>query len=108
MVRSAAALDLRCPLLAASERAPASWRRLWDLASSCAFGIVVTSRWRGRRPARLSFLIIPAVIDAVLGSHHAGPAHWLGAGTASAAGLIGSFLLDLPTGAAMVVARWRR
>jgi zinc/manganese transport system permease protein len=101
----------RRPLLAASRRDGAEqggWRgALWDLAFFVSFGIVVTSSVAAAGVLLVfSFLIIPAVIGTLF-SHRIAPAlviGWAAGIVASAGGLLGSFLLDLPTGAAIVVA----
>jgi len=102
----------RRPLLAlASEQQPAGGNRLvvgaWDFVFFLSFGVVVTSSV-GIAGVLLvfSFLIVPAVIGAMF-SHDLRrmlAIAW-GAGiAASAAGLGASYGLDLPTGAAMVLA----
>ncbi len=99
----------RRPLLAASEgRSGAGWRAAcWDLVFFLSFGLVVTSSVTAAGVLLVfSFLIIPAVIGTLF-SQRLTTALTIGWGVgvaASAAGLVGSFLLDLPTGAAMVVA----
>jgi zinc/manganese transport system permease protein len=101
----------RRPLLAASEQAVSGqggWRvACWDLAFFLSFGVVVTSSVAAAGVLLVfSFLIIPAVIGTLF-SRRIAPALLVGWGAgivASASGLLGSFLLDLPTGAAMVVA----
>jgi zinc/manganese transport system permease protein len=100
----------RKPLLAASERgaAEAGWAAaFWDLVFFLSFGIVVTSSVAAAGVLLVfSFLIIPAVIGTLF-SKRLMPALVIGWGAglaASGGGLLASFLLDLPTGAAMVVA----
>jgi zinc/manganese transport system permease protein len=101
----------RRPLLAASQQSVAGqggWRiASWDLAFFLSFGIVVTSSVAAAGVLLVfSFLIIPAVIGTLF-SRRIAPAlviGWAAGIAASAGGLLGSFLLDLPTGAAMVVA----
>jgi len=101
----------RRPLLAASKQTVSGeggWRvACWDLVFFLSFGVVVTSSVAAAGVLLVfSFLIIPAVIGTLF-SARITPALLIGWGAgiaASAAGLIGSFLLDLPTGAAMVVA----
>jgi zinc/manganese transport system permease protein len=101
----------RRPLLAVSQHGKAgqgNWRvAFWDLAFFLSFGVVVTSSVAAAGVLLVfSFLIIPAVIGTLF-SRRIAPALVIGsmAGiVASACGLLGSFLLDLPTGAAMVVA----
>jgi zinc/manganese transport system permease protein len=102
----------RKPMLAiAGDAAPAGRGALavslWDFAFFLSFGIVVTSSVTTAGVLLVfSFLIVPAVIGALFSRKLAValPIAW-GAGIlASAAGLAGSYLLDLPTGAAMVAA----
>jgi zinc/manganese transport system permease protein len=103
---------VRRPLLAlSSETTPAGrtgvavWA--WDFCFYLSFGVVVTSSVTTAGVLLVfSFLIVPAVI----GSIFSGRLHvvlliaWSAGIAASAVGLAGSYLLDLPTGAAMVVA----
>jgi len=102
----------RRPILAASnETQPAGQNRLtvlmWDFLFFLSFGVLVTSSVTTAGVLLVfSFLIVPAVIGSIFS--RAVPVvlaiAW-GAGiAASAAGLAGSYALDLPTGAAMVVA----
>jgi zinc/manganese transport system permease protein len=102
----------RRPMLAvASEAEPAGRSRpavlLWDFLFFLSFGVVVTSSVTTAGVLLVfSFLIVPAVIGAMFS--RAVPVvlaiAWSTGILASAFGLAGSFVLDLPTGAAMVVA----
>jgi len=101
----------RAPLAAVSGEAPPAGRSalavsLWDFFFFLSFGIVVTSSVATAGVLLVfSFLIVPAVIGSLF-SRALGvvlPIAW-GAGiAASAAGLAGSFVLDVSTGAAMVI-----
>lgn len=102
---------IRRPLLALSEEGGSAGRpawqvALWDLVFYLSFGIVVTSSVAAAGVLLVfCFLIVPAVIG-MLFTRRIGPALLIGWGAgiaASAVGLLGSFLLDLPTGAAMVL-----
>jgi zinc/manganese transport system permease protein len=102
----------RKPLLAISgEDAPAERSTLavtlWDFVFFLSFAIVVTSSVTTAGVLLVfSFLIVPAVIGSLFSRRLAIvlPIAW-GAGiVASGAGLVGSYVLDLPTGAAMVAA----
>jgi len=102
---------IRRPLMALSEEGGAvgkpAWQVwAWDLGFYLSFGVVVTSSVAAAGVLLVfCFLIIPAVIG-MLFTRRMGPALLIGWGAgiaASAAGLLGSFLLDLPTGAAMVL-----
>ena len=102
----------RAPMLAvANEAQPAGRSRrmvsLWDFLFFLSFGIVVTSSVTTAGVLLVfSFLIVPAVIGFIFS--RAVPVvlsiAWAAGIAASAAGLAGSYALDLPTGAAMVVA----
>jgi zinc/manganese transport system permease protein len=102
----------RRPLLALSEkRAVANYGAisvlLWDFFFFLSFGAVVTSSV-GTAGVLLvfCFLIVPAIIGSLFSSK-AGLVlviAWAAGIAASGAGLAASFLLDLPTGAAMVSA----
>jgi zinc/manganese transport system permease protein len=102
----------RRPMLAvASEAQPAGHSplavSLWDFLFFLSFGVVVTSSVTTAGVLLVfSFLIVPAVIGAMFS--RAVPVvlaiAWSTGILASAVGLAGSFVLDLPTGAAMVVA----
>ena len=77
----------------------------WELVFYASFGVVVTSSVALAGVLLVfSFLIIPACIGVLyadrLGSQLA--IGWITGTLASVAGLAGSYLLDLPTGAAMV------
>ncbi|HXW24645.1 MAG TPA: metal ABC transporter permease, partial [Xanthobacteraceae bacterium] len=102
----------RKPMLAvATEAQPAGRSRLavslWDFLFFLSFGVVVTSSVTTAGVLLVfSFLIVPAVIGSIFS--RAVPVvlviAWSAGILASALGLAGSFVLDLPTGAAMVVA----
>jgi zinc/manganese transport system permease protein len=102
----------RRPMLAvATEAEPAGRSRLavslWDFLFFLSFGVVVTSSVTTAGVLLVfSFLIVPAVIGSMFS--RAVPVvlaiAWSAGILASCAGLVGSFVLDLPTGAAMVVA----
>jgi zinc/manganese transport system permease protein len=102
----------RRPLLALSEkRSVANYRAisvlLWDFCFFLSFGAVVTSSV-GTAGVLLvfCFLIVPALIGSFF-SPNTGPVliiAWAAGVAASGMGLAASFLLDLPTGAAMVSA----
>jgi zinc/manganese transport system permease protein len=102
----------RRPLLAVSgETRPAGQSVLavsiWDFLFFLTFGVVVTSSVTTAGVLLVfSFLIVPAVIGFIFTrSVHVVLAIAWGVGiAASAAGLAGSYMLDLPTGAAMVTA----
>ena len=102
---------VRRPLLALSNETPPAGRTrvavwTWDFCFFLSFGIVVTSSVTTAGVLLVfSFLIVPAVIGSIFSGKLSVVLliAW-GAGiTASAVGLAGSYLLDLPTGAAMVV-----
>jgi zinc/manganese transport system permease protein len=102
----------RRPLLAvATEGEPAGRSpfavSLWDFLFFLSFGVVVTSSVTTAGVLLVfSFLIVPAVIGTMFS--RAVPVvlaiAWSTGIVASAGGLVGSFVLDLPTGAAMVLA----
>src|SRR5215470_6573543 len=102
----------RRPMLAvAGEAEPAGRSRLavslWDFLFFLSFGVVVTSSVTTAGVLLVfSFLIVPAVIGSMFS--RAVPMvlaiAWSAGILASARGLAGSFVLDLQTGAAMVVA----
>lgn len=102
----------RRPILALSEAEPAAlpqgWRSgVWDLAFYLSFGVVVTSSVATAGVLLVfCFLIIPAVIGSLFTRRMAGALAigWVSGIAASALGLVASFALDLPTGAAMVLA----
>ena len=101
---------IRRPLLAASsdpgsgERRPAHlW--LWDFAFYVSFGVVVTSSVQVAGVLLVfSFLIVPALLGSFFSQRMAAilAIAWASGIAASAAGLVASYVLDLPTGAAMV------
>jgi zinc/manganese transport system permease protein len=103
---------LRRPLLAiASETPPAGRSRLvvsiWDFLFFLSFGVVVTSSVTTVGVLLVfSFLIVPAVIGSIFSQKLSVvlPVAWAAGILASAAGLVGSYALDLPTGAALVTA----
>jgi len=103
---------LRRPLLAVSNEAnPQGRSRLavsvWDFVFFLSFGIVVTSSVTTAGVLLVfSFLIVPAVIGTIFSRKVATVLviAWSTGIVASAAGLAGSYALDLPTGAAMVAA----
>jgi zinc/manganese transport system permease protein len=86
---------------------PEGWKpMLWDLAFYATFGVVITSSVQMAGVLLVfSFLIVPAVISALFTKRL--PVRlviaWILGATVSALGLYGSFKLDLPTGAAVVV-----
>ena len=99
----------RRPLLAASEAADGEARHslLWDFLFYLSFSVVVTSSVATAGVLLVfCFLIIPAIIGSLFTRRIAGALGigWLGGVAASAFGLAASFELDLPTGAAMVIA----
>ena len=79
---------------------------LWDLLFYATFGVVVTSSVQMAGVLLVfSFLIVPAVFSALF-TKSIGvrlPMAWALGALVSAVGLWGSFKLDLPTGAAVVV-----
>ena len=79
---------------------------LWDLLFYASFGVVITSSVQMAGVLLVfSFLIVPAVFSALF-TKHLGVRlviAWALGAACSAAGLWGSFKLDLPTGAAVVV-----
>ena len=102
----------RRPMLAvATEAAPAGRSRfavsLWDFLFFLSFGVVVTSSVATAGVLLVfSFLIVPAVIGSLFSRAVSVvlAIAWSVGILASALGLASSFVLDLPTGAAMVVA----
>ena len=103
---------LRRPLLSVSSESRPEGRSAlaisaWDFVFFLSFGVVVTSSVTTAGVLLVfSFLIVPAVIGAIF-SHQLLVVllvAWSVGTLASAAGLAGSYLLDLPTGAAMVAA----
>jgi zinc/manganese transport system permease protein len=103
---------VRRPLLSlSSERAPQGRSRLevwsWDFVFFLSFGIVVTSSVTTAGVLLVfSLLIVPAVIGFAFSDKLSIVLliAWSAGIAASAAGLAGSYALDLPTGAAMVTA----
>jgi zinc/manganese transport system permease protein len=103
---------VRRPLLAVSSEARPIGRSMlavsiWDFLFFLTFGVVVTSSVTTAGVLLVfSFLIVPAVIGFIFSrSVRVVLAIAWGVGiAASAAGLAGSYILDLPTGAAMVTA----
>ena len=100
---------MRRPLLAAANETPAGGGSgtLWDLVFYLSFGLVVTSSV-GVAGVLLvfCFLIVPALVGSLFSSH-IGVAliiGWGAGGFASACGILGSFLIDAPTGAVTVLA----
>lgn len=79
---------------------------LWDLLFYASFGVVITSSVQMAGVLLVfSFLIVPAVVSALF-TKKIGVrlvAAWGLGAVVSAVGLFGSFKLDLPTGAAVVV-----
>jgi zinc/manganese transport system permease protein len=103
---------VRRPLLAVSSETRPAGRSvlaisIWDFLFFLAFGVVVTSSVTTAGVLLVfSFLIVPAVIGFIF-SRSVGVVlviAWAVGIAASAAGLAGSYILDLPTGAAMVTA----
>jgi zinc/manganese transport system permease protein len=103
---------LRRPLLAVSSEAQPAGRSMlmvsiWDFLFFLSFGIVVTSSVTTAGVLLVfSFLIVPAVIGSIFSNKmHVVLAVAWGVGIlASAVGIAGSYVFDLPTGAAMVTA----
>jgi zinc/manganese transport system permease protein len=102
----------RRPMLAvATEAEPTGRSRvavsLWDFLFFVSFGVVVTSSVTTAGVLLVfSFLIVPAVVGSMFSRavHVVLAIAWSAGILASALGLAGSFVLDLPTGAAMVMA----
>jgi zinc/manganese transport system permease protein len=103
---------LRRPLLAVSSVSEPQERSalavsVWDFVFFLSFGLVVTSSVTTAGVLLVfSFLIVPAVIGAIFSSKvlFVLLIAWGVGILASAGGLVGSYVLDLPTGAAMVAA----
>jgi zinc/manganese transport system permease protein len=100
---------VRRPLLAAADDSSAGSGKVavWDLVFYLSFGLVVTSSV-GTAGVLLvfCFLIVPALVGSLFSSR-IGTAlviGWTAGAIASAAGILGSFLIDAPTGAVTVVA----
>jgi zinc/manganese transport system permease protein len=98
----------RRPLLAVSSETPTTFSvSIWDFVFFLSFGIVVTSSVTTAGVLLVfSFLIVPAVIGFLFSAklRVVLAIAWSVGIAASAAGLAGSYVLDLPTGAAMVTA----
>ncbi|MBI3516175.1 MAG: metal ABC transporter permease [Proteobacteria bacterium] len=99
----------RRPIVALSETgAPAGGRAMvWDFLFYLSFGLAVTSSVAAAGVLLVfCFLIIPAVIGSLFAGRIAPQLAigWVVGAVASALGLLGAFELDLPTGAALVVA----
>jgi zinc/manganese transport system permease protein len=86
----------------------AGWRvRGWDFLFYCSFGLVVTSSVRIAGVLLVfSYLIVPALAGLALGGSIARRllVGWGFGATVSLVGMLGSALLDLPTGATVVCA----
>jgi zinc/manganese transport system permease protein len=103
---------LRRPLLAVSSEAQPAGRSMlvvsiWDFLFFLSFGIVVTSSVNTAGVLLVfSFLIVPAVIGSIFSNkvYVVLAVAWSVGILASAVGLAGSYVFDLPTGAAMVTA----
>jgi zinc/manganese transport system permease protein len=103
---------VRRPLLALSSDSPPAGRTrvaiwTWDFFFFLSFGIVVTSSVTTAGVLLVfSFLIVPAVIGSIFSAKLSVVLliAWGVGIAASATGLASSYVLDLPTGAAMVVA----
>jgi zinc/manganese transport system permease protein len=84
------------------------WRvRFWDLLFYASFGLVVTSSVRIAGVLLVfSYLIVPALAGAALGGRLSTRlmAGWVFGALVSLVGMVGSALLDLPTGATVVCA----
>jgi zinc/manganese transport system permease protein len=100
---------IRRPLLAAADAPPGRFGRaaFWDLVFYLCFGVVVTSSVAVAGVLLVfCFLIVPALIGGLF-SERTGVVlaiGWAAGALASSAGILGSFLLDAPTGAVTVVA----
>lgn len=99
----------RRPILALSDATTAGGRGavVWDFLFYLSFGLAVTSSVAVAGVLLVfCFLIIPAVIGALFARSISAQLAigWLVGVAASAVGLVGAFELDLPTGAALVVA----
>jgi len=103
---------LRRPLLSVSSESRPEGRSAlavsaWDFVFFLSFGVVVTSSVTTAGVLLVfSFLIVPAVIGAIFSRQLLVVllVAWSVGILSSAAGLAGSYVLDLPTGAAMVAA----
>jgi zinc/manganese transport system permease protein len=99
----------RRQILALSQAGAAAGARaiVWDFLFYLSFGLAVTSSVAAAGVLLVfCFLIIPAVIGALFSTRIGVQLAigWCVGTVASAAGLAGAFVLDLPTGAALVVA----
>ncbi len=99
---------IRRPLLAISfgGGAPRPRERWWDFAFYASFGLVVTSSVRTAGVLLVfSYLIVPAAAGALLARSVPGRllVGWALGFLVSVAGLAASYVLDLPTGATVVV-----
>jgi zinc/manganese transport system permease protein len=102
----------RRPLLALSIETPPTGRTrvivwTWDFFFFLSFGVVVTSSVTTAGVLLVfSFLIVPSVIGSIFSDklYIVLLIAWVVGITASAVGIAGSYVLDAPTGAAMVVA----
>jgi zinc/manganese transport system permease protein len=100
---------IRRPLLAAANETPAGGRGgvLWDLVFYLSFGLVVTSSVSVAGVLLVfCFLIVPALVGSLFSSRIAVALiiGWGAGAIASACGILGSFLIDAPTGAVTVLA----
>jgi zinc/manganese transport system permease protein len=99
---------IRRPLLAAAkETSGFAKSALWDAIFYLSFGLVVTSSVTIAGVLMVfCFLIVPALIGSLFSSR-AGPAlliGWAAGALASIGGILGSFIIDAPTGAVTVLA----
>ncbi|MFL6798423.1 MAG: metal ABC transporter permease [Xanthobacteraceae bacterium] len=99
----------RRPLLAAADPSSQATRMtlFWDLMFYLSFGVVVTSSVSVAGVLLVfCFLIVPALIGTLFSSRAAVvlALGWIAGAGASTAGILGSFLLDAPTGAVAVIA----
>jgi zinc/manganese transport system permease protein len=100
---------IRMPLLAAANEMAESRRTtaIWDLVFYLSFGLVVTSSVSVAGVLLVfCFLIVPALVGSLFSQHIevALIIGWAAGAVASACGIFGSFALDAPTGAVMVLA----
>jgi zinc/manganese transport system permease protein len=99
---------IRRPLLAAAEETSGFAKSaVWDAIFYLSFGLVVTSSVTIAGVLLVfCFLIVPALIGSLF-STRAGPAlliGWAAGALASVGGVLGSFIIDAPTGAVTVLA----